>query len=158
MLPIAEAWAYYPELRRFVEREERGRPHLAVEIERFAWLAFDRAVLAYDPARGVAFLTFLRFALDRGRPAGRRAMAHLPLLEALAPAPADRASGADLIDLAAALGRLTDRERELIDLRYREGLTVRAIGARWGRCYSGVCKAEARALARLRTLLDGPPP
>ena len=73
----------------------------------------------------------------------------------------DAADGEDLservvgrVDLAAALARLDERERELIALRYGADLTARQIGTLLELRQNTVEVALHRALARLRGLLD----
>ena len=69
--------------------------------------------------------------------------------------PPTREHGTDL-DLAAALGRLSPRDRQLLALRYTVGLTSEEIGAQVGLSASGVRVRLGRVLARLRQeLSDG---
>lgn len=55
-----------------------------------------------------------------------------------------------------ALGRLKDREREILVQRYIEGKSSDAVGAELGVSGARVRKVEKRALGKLRRLLDGP--
>ena len=53
-----------------------------------------------------------------------------------------------------ALARLSDRDREVLVLRYLEHLSTREIAAVLGLAESGVKTRQLRALQRLRDLLD----
>lgn len=66
----------------------------------------------------------------------------------------DPASSAALLDLAAALRRLSPDERSLLGLRYVSGLDATEIGRAMGLSSSGVRSRLARLMARLRTELD----
>ena len=55
--------------------------------------------------------------------------------------------------LAAAIGKLPARERQILALYYDEELTLAEIGAVIGVCESRVCQLRSQAIARLRTLL-----
>ena len=57
--------------------------------------------------------------------------------------------------LAEALGRLPENYREVIVLRYLEGLDVGEVAARMGKTEDSVQKLWVRALASLRGALDG---
>jgi RNA polymerase sigma-70 factor (ECF subfamily) len=59
--------------------------------------------------------------------------------------------------LADALGRLPEDYREVLILRHLEGLTFPDVAHRMGRTLDSVEKLWARALARLRLTLGGPP-
>lgn len=58
------------------------------------------------------------------------------------------------IELAAAVARLDERERELVALRYGADLTARQIGELLGLRTNAVEVALHRALARLRAMLE----
>jgi len=58
------------------------------------------------------------------------------------------------LDLAAALARLDERDRELLALRYGADLTARQVGELLGMRTNAVEVALHRALARLRELLE----
>ena len=66
----------------------------------------------------------------------------------------DPAHSAGLLDLAAALRRLSPDERTLLGLRYVSGLDATEIGQAMGLSSSGVRSRLARLMARLRTELD----
>ena len=65
----------------------------------------------------------------------------------------DPAAGAGLLDLAAALRRLSPDERSLLALRYVSGMDATEIGQALGISSSGVRSRLARLMARLRTEL-----
>lgn len=52
-----------------------------------------------------------------------------------------------------ALAELTDRQREVVKLRYFEGLTQIEIARQWGVSPSAVSRLLARAIGRLRKLI-----
>jgi RNA polymerase sigma-70 factor (ECF subfamily) len=60
------------------------------------------------------------------------------------------------IELAAAVGQLEERDRELLALRYGADLTARQIGELLDMKTNAVEVALHRTLARLRTLLESP--
>jgi RNA polymerase sigma factor for flagellar operon FliA len=55
--------------------------------------------------------------------------------------------------LAAAIGELPERERQILALYYQEELTLAQIGEVIGVCESRVCQLRGLAVSRLRTLL-----
>lgn len=55
--------------------------------------------------------------------------------------------------LMVALGRISSREREVVELYYREGLKLREIGARLGVTESRVCQLRSQALRSLKRAL-----
>ncbi|MBA4066389.1 MAG: RNA polymerase subunit sigma-70 [Isosphaera sp.] len=59
--------------------------------------------------------------------------------------------------LASALARLSDDQREAVELRYFHGLTVKAVAARMGRTVPAVGGLVSRGLIRLKELLADPP-
>ncbi|MHB8219907.1 MAG: RNA polymerase sigma factor [Acidimicrobiales bacterium] len=56
-------------------------------------------------------------------------------------------------DVVAAMARLAERDRELLWLRYVEGLTVEDVAVLWGRSTGVVVQVQHRALAALGTEL-----
>ena len=62
-----------------------------------------------------------------------------------------------LLGLARALGSLPDDQREALELRHLQGLSVPEIAACTGRTTAGVAGLLRRGLAKLRDLLDDPP-
>ena len=57
--------------------------------------------------------------------------------------------------LQAALVTLSIRQREVLELYYHAGLTMKEIGGRVGLTESGVCRVHSGALRQLRVELDG---
>jgi RNA polymerase sigma-70 factor (ECF subfamily) len=112
----------------------RGRPILA-------WL--------YRIARNVVS-DHLR-AQGREREAIERAGA---ALEPHSPNPASVAG--DRHDLAQAVERLTQEQRQVVLLRFFAGFTTREIAQAMDRSEAAVYSLEVRALAALRRLLEGP--
>ena len=117
---------------------------------------FERAVRyrdSYDPRKGSPVTWLLAIA--------RRCIADA----ALAPPGELREDVADArdleedavrrLDLSGALGRLDDRERDLLALRYGAGLSSREIGRFVGLERGAVDVALHRARARLRVSLEG---
>jgi RNA polymerase sigma factor (sigma-70 family) len=117
---------------------------------------FERALRyrkSYDPKKGepVAWLIGIARRCVEGRP---------PTFE-LSSEHAEAADHRDLeddalrrLDLAGAVGRLEDRDRELIALRYGADLTARQIGAILDMRTNAVEVALHRALERLRDRLE----
>ena len=62
----------------------------------------------------------------------------------------------DRQSLEPALARLTPEQREAIELRFIEGMSVAETAATMGRSDEAVKKLQARALANLRRLLAPP--
>lgn len=56
--------------------------------------------------------------------------------------------------LRAAIGRLPDRQRSILQLYYFSGLTMKAIGDIHGLTESGVCRIHAEALTRIKADLE----
>jgi len=72
--------------------------------------------------------------------------------------PSQQASQRELaVILADALRELSDDYREVIVLRHLEGLTFPAVSQRMGRSEDSVKKLWARALAKLRRVMEGAP-
>jgi RNA polymerase sigma factor (sigma-70 family) len=108
---------------------------------------------SYDPARGEPVMWLLGIARRcvEDRRAGRlTTVADLP--ESIAPGElADDVVGR--LALAAAVGALPERDRELIALRFGSDLTARQIGELLGLTTNAVEVALHRALGRLRDAL-----
>ena len=66
------------------------------------------------------------------------------------------AEGEQLQLLAAAVGRLPEREQTVLDLYYREGMTLAEIGAVLGVTESRVCQIHTKAILQLRARLAEP--
>ncbi len=119
---------------------------------------FERAIRyrkSYDPRKGepLAWLIGIARRCIEGRPPSLELAAELP-------EQADtRALEDDTVRrlaLSSAVGRLEDRDRELIALRYGADLTARQIAEVLGLKTNAVEVALHRALGRLRTSLEGP--
>jgi RNA polymerase sigma-70 factor (ECF subfamily) len=116
---------------------------------------FERALRyrsSFDPSRGSPAAWLIGIA----RRAVDDILAQRSPLVAEPPDVADKEHDSVLkLDLAQALGRLEPRERELVSLRYGADLTARQIGAQLEMKTNAVEVALHRALARLRTYLEG---
>ena len=118
--------------------------------------AFERALRyrsSFDPRRGDATSWLIGIA--------RRCIAEAALRRELPTAELDERvvegheeDALRRIELAAAVARLDERERELVALRYGADLTARQIGELLGLRTNAVEVALHRALARLRALLE----
>jgi RNA polymerase sigma factor (sigma-70 family) len=119
---------------------------------------FERALryrASYDPKRGEPMAWLIGIA--RGCVADAVSNPHRTLSSV-----EERAAPGDLADeavsrlsLAAAVSRLSERDRELIALRYGADLTGRQIGAILDMSANAVDVAVHRAVERLRQALDG---
>lgn len=108
---------------------------------------------SYDPSRGEPIMWLLGIARRclEDRRAGRlTTVADVP--DAIAPGEL-AGEVAERLSLAAAVGALADRDRELIALRYGSDLTARQIGELLGLTTNAVEVALHRALGRLRDAL-----
>ncbi len=141
------------------------------EVISAANFAVMKAMDKFKPERGFRFTTYLRFIIraeisDLWRskfsggvpdPSLGSPVALLDGTEAADPDPS-----AEEIDLSrfnrAALGRaleqLTDKDRELIQLRYYEDLTLAQIGEKWGVTREAIRTFHARLMARLKSLVE----
>jgi RNA polymerase sigma-70 factor (ECF subfamily) len=120
---------------------------------------FERAVRyrdTYDPRKGppAAWVTGIaRRCVEDVVARRQQTVAEPPELAA----PGDLAADVERrLDLAAALRRLDERDRDLLALRYGADLTARQIAELLGSRTNAVEVALHRALARLRRLLDEP--
>jgi RNA polymerase sigma-70 factor (ECF subfamily) len=129
--------------------------------------AFERALSSrrrYDPARGSAKTWIYAIALNCLRDRQRRASAEARALRlvAVAGVPVGAATGAgtglgwvdDRATVEAALGVLSEEEREVIALRYGGELTVPEIAELLGERLTTVEGRAYRALRKLRAELD----
>jgi RNA polymerase sigma factor (sigma-70 family) len=96
----------------------------------------------------------LTVVANEARQAGRRRRRGLVLEAAATSAPGEPEFDAGLADLAAAVGRLADGDRELLGLRFALGMTSSEIGAHLGLSAEGVRSRLHRLLARIREDLD----
>jgi RNA polymerase sigma factor (sigma-70 family) len=116
-----------------------------------------RAWSRYDPGRASARTWLLSIArnllIDHFRASGHRRTSMLPDEPEIAAADAEPAIGLDP-DLAAALARLPDRERELVALRYGADLSGPEIAALTGLSLANVQQILSRTLRWLRSELE----
>jgi RNA polymerase sigma factor (sigma-70 family) len=121
-----------------------------------AWKAWDR----YDENRASVATWLMVIARNllidhaRANPAKRQRFANEGELEAL-PAEPDRPSLGLDPELERALGALSDRERELIAMRFGGDLNGPEIASLTGLTLANVQQILSRALRRMRAILDG---
>lgn len=130
----------------------------AADAVQVGMLALMRAAERYNPGRGVRFSTFgyfvarrdvLRWAAKESR---RRC---LPIQDAPdRPAPSEPASGSEASRLRHNLRLLASRHRQVLQLRYEQGLTLEAAGERMGVSKQRAFQIQSQALAALRKLMD----
>ena len=118
---------------------------------------FERALRyrrGYDPAKGapLAWLVGIarRVLADRAVP-GAEIVAEVP--ETTAPGELER-DAVERLTLAAALGRLSDRDRELLAMRYGADMKAAEIAQVLESTTNAVEVAVHRALQRLRTIME----
>lgn len=141
--------AHYVEVLRFVERRVDGdheAEDIAGEVFALAW-----AKAGDPPGRAWLYRTASLLLKNHYRRRDRRRLAE----QALATL-ADRPGlGADeRLAVATALHRLSDRDREIVQLTYWEGLSAAEVGDVMGTSAAAVLTTLSRARARLRGLLD----
>lgn len=136
------------------------------EAEDLTQLTFERALKAwqrFDPNRAAAktwLLTIARNALiderrkDRGTP---RPLDDVVDDEALATPGLDQSLGGVRPELAAALRRLEQRDREVLALRYGAELDSTEIARMLDLTVSNVHQVSSRALRKLRSELESRP-
>jgi RNA polymerase sigma-70 factor (ECF subfamily) len=119
---------------------------------------FERAIRyrnSYDPARGAALPWLLGIARRCIDDHGRRVGPTLDQQEENRPAPGDVAADTvRRLSLSAAIGRLDDRSRDLLALRFGADLATKQIADVVGLKANAVDVALHRTLARLRAELD----
>jgi RNA polymerase sigma-70 factor, ECF subfamily len=117
-----------------------------------------RAWARYDPARASERTWLLAIArnllIDHFRASASRHTQALDDEPGVAAADVEPDVGIDA-DLAAALGRLQDRDREIIALRFGGDLTGPEIAALTGLSLANVQQILSRSLRRLRADLEG---
>jgi RNA polymerase sigma-70 factor (ECF subfamily) len=134
-----------------------GDQDLAQDAVQSAWpIVLRKLGTLRDPDRLRPWLVSI--AANEARQAMRR-RAHRPVVSALDAADlgssrADPAGHADLLDLGAAVRRLSADDRTLLALRYVAGMDATELGRAMGISPSGVRSRLARLVARLRTELD----
>jgi RNA polymerase sigma-70 factor (ECF subfamily) len=138
--------------------EAQGQFHGSTEAEKLAWL---RAILASVLA--AAARRFEARARDVARERSLEGDLELSssrlecVLAANDTSPSQRAvRGEELLRLAAALTRLPEDQREVVELHYLKGLPVAEVAAQMGRSRAAVVGLLFRGLEKLRHLLrDG---
>jgi RNA polymerase sigma-70 factor (ECF subfamily) len=119
-----------------------------------------RAWPRYDPSRAAPRTWLLAIArnllIDHYRASAGRSALGLEEDSEIAAAHVEPDLGLDP-DLAAALRRLPQREREIIALRFGADLTGPEIATMTGLTLANVQQILSRSLRRLRTYIDGPP-
>jgi RNA polymerase sigma-70 factor (ECF subfamily) len=118
-----------------------------------------RAWARYDPARASPRTWLLAIArnllIDHFRASVNRRTLALDVDPEVAAAPVEPDFGLDP-DLAAALARLPEREREILALRFGADLTGPEIASLTGLSLANVQQILSRSLRRLRADLEGP--
>lgn len=129
------------------------------EAEDITSEVFERALryrASYDPKRGEPMAWLIGIARRSMSGAVSNPHSALDSMEERA-APGDLADEAvGRLSMAAAVSRLSERDRELIALRFGADLTARQIGAILDLAPNAVDVALHRAVERLRQALDGP--
>ena len=148
--------AHPEELVRRVYAYVAYRVHARDEADDVTSEVFESALryrASYDPSRGEPIAWLIGIARRR-LSAGSRGPFELAELTD-APAPGDlEVETALRLDLAAVVGQLPTRDRELVALRYGADLTARQIGKVLELETNAVEVALHRALSRLRVLLE----
>jgi RNA polymerase sigma-70 factor (ECF subfamily) len=136
------------------------------EAEDLTQVTFERALRAwnrFDPSRATVKTWLLAIArnvlIDHYRSDRRQAQRPLPDADEAGLAPAGAVADDPVLgpepDLARALSRLSDRERELIALRYGGDMTGAEIAELTGLTLANVQQILSRSLRGLRAALEG---
>jgi RNA polymerase sigma-70 factor (ECF subfamily) len=156
-------------LRARVDPSDVLQETLAEAARKLADYARDRPLPFYPWLRRLAWERLVqlhRWHVRTGKRSVKREEAWLPLPDESAMQLADRLASRSSSPSArmqrsemrsrvqGALARLSDRDREVLVLRYLEHLSTREIAAVLGLAESGVKTRQLRALQRLRDLLD----
>ncbi len=135
-----------------------GDPHLAEDLTQ---VSFERALRAwsrFDPRRGSEVTWLLAIArnaiIDHHRRHHREQLDPGELLTGAVPGPEERLGGS--AELADALSTLSERDREILGLRFGAELTGPEIAAMTGLTLANVQQILSRSLRHLRTLLGTP--
>lgn len=146
-------------------RSQGADPELAEEITQSVFCTIAAKLVDY--VEGGRFESWLfRIAVNRLRDDARRKRRHAKpaganeVLEGLAGAAPDhnagRAQAEELHALRAAVERLSDSDREVIDLRHVGGMSFKEMALHLGEPLGTLLARHHRALAKLRGSLEGP--
>ena len=146
-------------------RSQGADPELAEEITQSVFCTIAAKLVDY--VEGGRFESWLfRIAVNRLRDDARRKRRHAKpaganeVLEGLAGAAPDhnagRAQAEELHALRAAVERLSDSDREVIDLRHVGGMSFKEMALHLGEPLGTLLARHHRALAKLRGFLEGP--
>lgn len=160
-----------------VERARRGDRDAFGELFRLHHASLYRLARAHvgDAAEDVVAETFLRAwrGLERYRPMGvpfvawlygiarhvvgdeLRRRGRLRVVEAVPDRPSEPGGEEDRVTLAAALRRLPDRQRQVLELKFLLGLSNEEVGRAMGKGPGAVNAMQWRALEALRRMLEG---
>jgi RNA polymerase sigma-70 factor (ECF subfamily) len=146
---------YYPFLFRYALYRLRNREE-AEDVAAQVFLEAVKHIDRYEP-RGKPLLAWLygiarNLTADRMRRKGREQAAN-ERIHLLQPAAEDDSSIVVQVELERALGTLTGDQREVVVLRFRDGLSTREIAELTGRKETAIYSLQVRAIARLRRLL-----
>lgn len=147
-------------------RSQGADPELAEEIAQSTFAKLAEKLSEYeDTGRFESWL--FRIAMNRLRDDARRRRRHakpvgegeaLEGLAGAAPEPAaGRAAPEDLDALRRAVARLSEGDREVIDLRHVAGMSFKQMAAHLDEPLGTLLARHHRALAKLRALLEGGP-
>lgn len=136
-----------------------GDRHLAEDLTQATFERALRAWSRFDPRRSSERTWLLTIArnllIDHHRRDRSRRTETLDVLdEPTVPGPEERLGVAQ--ELAAALAKLSDRDREVLALRYGADLTGPEIAELLGLSLANVQQIASRSLRKLRELLDRP--
>ncbi len=134
----------------------------AEDVTAETFLKAVRSLAKFDPARGSARVWIFRIAentlrdhLRRSRVRQHISLSQLRDLATDAPSPEEHLLWEEQVaGLLAAVASLSERERDLVSLRYGSGLGSAAIAEIRGLSESAVRKRLSRALRRLRHALE----
>ncbi len=162
---VAGWYAAYGRMVYNYARFHLASPDAAEDVTAETFLKVFRAAERYDAGRGSPRIWILRIARNTLRDHLRRARlrSYVPIgamrdLVWEAPSPEERLIREEQVArLLAAVAELPARDREIVSLRYGSELDTAQVAAILGLRESAVRTRLWRALARLRSLLDGGP-
>ena len=145
-------------------RSQGANPELAEEVTQSVFCTVAAKLADYEDAGRFESWLF-RIAMNRLRDDARRKRRHanpvgegevLEGLAAASPSVAARGAGAEeLTALRAAVARLSETDREVIDLRHIAGMSFKQMSEHLGEPLGTLLARHHRALAKLRALLEG---